>query len=87
MRTAEGNMSVWRTYNVSDENDMAEGHNYVIAATVKKHGVYNDENQTEMSRVKVGLGLRGDLTAPEPQPESTEPGDNFVPTTLQLAAA
>jgi hypothetical protein len=85
LRTQDGNMAVWRTYNVSEENDMVEGHRYVIAATVKKHGEYNGEKQTEMSRVKVGLGLT--CVTPAPQPESLEPGDDFVPTTLQLAAA
>jgi hypothetical protein len=89
MRTAEGNMAIWRTYNVSCDNDMVEGRKYVIAATVKNHGDYNGEKQTEMSRVKVGLGLLRNTTpmAPAPQPESLEPGDDFVPTTLQLAAA
>jgi hypothetical protein len=87
LRTAEG-LAIWRTYNVSEENDMVEGRKYVIAATVKKHGEYNGEKQTEMSRVKVGLGLTGIApAAPATQPESLEPGDDFVPTTLQLAAA
>jgi hypothetical protein len=86
LRTAEGNMAVWRTYNVSEENDMIEGHHYVIAATVKKHGDYNQEKQTEMSRVKVTLGSLN-APVPAPQPESLEPGDDYVPTTLQLAAA
>jgi hypothetical protein len=85
LRTPEGNMAVWRTYSVSCENDMAEGKRYVIAATVKKHGDYNGEKQTEMSRVKVSLGLTE--IALSPQPESLEPGDDFVPTVLQLAAA
>jgi hypothetical protein len=58
----------------------------VIAATVKKHGDYNSEKQTEMSRVKVTLGCLN-APVPAPQPESLEPGDDFVPTTLQLAAA
>jgi hypothetical protein len=84
--TNDGNVAVWRTYNVSDENNMAEGHRYVIAATVKKHDAYNNEKQTEMSRVKVGLGLTEIAPAPE-QPEALEPGDDFVPVTLQLAAA
>jgi hypothetical protein len=86
MRTPEGHLVIWRTYNVSEDNDMIEGKRYVIAATVKRHGEYNGDKQTEMSRVKVGMGLLVE-SAPAPQPESLEPGDNFVPTALQLVAA
>jgi hypothetical protein len=86
MRTKDGNMAVWKTYNVAPANDMEEGKHYVIAATVKKHGEYNGEKQTEMSRVKVAQPTVE--KAPEaPQPEALEPGDDFIPTTLQLAAA
>ena len=65
---------------------MVEGQKYVIAATIKKHGDYNDEKQTEMSRVKVGMDLLRDTVAPA-QPKSQEPGDDFVPTAFQLATA
>lgn len=85
MRTKDGNMAVWKTYNVAPANDMEEGQTYVIAATVKKHGEYNGEKQTEMSRVKVSRPSAEKVEAP--QPEALEPGDDFVPTTLQLAAA
>ena len=85
--TDEGNVLVWRTYNVSDENNMFEGHRYAINATVKKHGEYDREKQTELSRVKVILGIVRLPEASAPQPENLEPDDDFVPATLQLAAA
>jgi hypothetical protein len=81
--TAEGNVLVWRTYYVSDANNMEKGKVYTVNATVKKHGEYNKEIQTELSRLKV-VSCKGAV----PQPENLEPNDTFKPTVaLQAVAA
>jgi hypothetical protein len=81
--TTDGNVLVWRTYYVSDENNMEKGHVYVVNATVKKHGEYERELQTELSRLKVVAGKV--MLA---QPENLEPDDTFQPATaLQSVAA
>jgi hypothetical protein len=100
MRTADGNVVVWRTYNVSDANLMEEGQEFAINATVKQHGEFNGEKQTEVSRLKIVSRPQQPPVAPtddkplietsltiQAQPENAEPGDDFVPTGLQMVAA
>lgn len=100
MRTADGNVVVWRTYNISDANLMEEGQEFEINATVKKHGEFNGEKQTEVSRVKIVSRPKTPPVTPsedkplietsltvQDQPENVEPGDDFIPTGLQMVAA
>lgn len=70
MVTKEGNVLVWKTYNVASEKDMEEGRSYAITGTVKAHDEYKGEKQTVLSRLNVDLGL---VTQ---QPESLEPSDD-----------
>lgn len=53
----DGVLLVWKTYNVSEENNMIEGHKYVINGTIKAHGDYKGEKQTVLSRVNVLAGV------------------------------
>ena len=69
MVTKDGNVLVWKTYNVADEKDMVEGRGYVITGTVSKHDEYNGEKQTVLQRLSVDLGI-----VPQ-QRENLEPGD------------
>lgn len=61
--TPNGDVLVWRASQVSDVNTMEIGKSYTVKATVKGHSDYNGMKQTELSRVKVLLGLVGS-TAP-----------------------
>jgi hypothetical protein len=72
MITKEGNVLVWKTYNVADEKDMVEGRGYVITGTVSKHDEYHGEKQTVLQRLSVDLGI-----VPQ-QPENLEPDDTQI---------
>jgi hypothetical protein len=93
MRTAEDCVIVWRTYNISPDNLMEEGREYAINATVKKHGEFNGEKQTEVSRMKIVSGHAPDADETSlvgialALSETVEPSDDFIPTGLQLATA
>jgi hypothetical protein len=72
MITVDGNVMVWKTYNVSDDKRMEEGHRFTVTATVKAHEVYNGEKQTEVSRVLIDAGLIDFTVAVEQELKETD---------------
>lgn len=76
MQDAEGNVLVWKTSSVlsiekklpdgdSEWYSPKKGDKFRITGTIKKHGTYKDEPQTELSRVKVKEIIEMSLTYEE----------------------